>query len=97
MKIIVFDKAVVSTVASGSSLQLLGLSVWTVCVFSRCSGFLPQSKHMQIGFRLIGDSRLSVGVIVIVIGCLFVGPVIHWRTVQGVPASCPMSAGIGSG
>uniref|UniRef100_A0A7N8WPR4 Acetyltransferase component of pyruvate dehydrogenase complex n=1 Tax=Mastacembelus armatus TaxID=205130 RepID=A0A7N8WPR4_9TELE len=47
-----------------------GLSVWSlhalpvlVWVFSRYSGFLPQSKNMYV--RLIGDSKLPIGVIVV--------------------------------
>ena len=38
-------------------------------VLSGFSGFLPQSKNM---LRLIGDSELSVGVNVSVLGCLSV-------------------------
>ncbi len=41
------------------SLHVLPVPVW---VFSGYSGFLPQSKDMQV--RLIGDSKLPVGVIV---------------------------------
>jgi len=48
--------------------------------------------------RLIGVSKLSLGVSVSVCGCLsrlsLCGPVMGWRPVQGVP--CPMIAGIGS-
>ena len=44
---------------------------------------------MQV--RLIGDSKLPVGVNVSVSGCLslYVGPVIDWRPVQGVPRLSP--------
>ena len=49
------------------------------------SGFLSQSKDTQVN-RLIGDSKLSIGVNVSVNGCLSlcVSPVIVWRPVQGV-------------
>ena len=63
------------------------------------SGFLPLSKNMYV--RLIGDSKLSLGVGVSVHGCVsrvsrlsLCGPVMDWRPVQ--PASHPMTAGIGS-
>ncbi len=48
-------------------------------------GKSPQSKDMQV--RLIGDSKLPVGVHVSVSGCLslYVCPVTDWRPVQGVP------------
>ena len=43
--------------------------------------------------RLTGDSKLSLGVIVSVCGCLsrlsLCGPVMDWRTVQGVPRLSP--------
>ena len=52
-----------------------GLSVWSLhvllvymWVLSGYSGFLPPSKNMHI--RLIGDSKLSLGVSVSVCGCL---------------------------
>ncbi len=53
-----------------------------------CSCFLPQSKDMRV--RLIGDSKLPVGVSVS--GCLslYVGPATDWRPVQGTsPAPAP--------
>ena len=58
-----------------------GFSVWNlhvvpmlVLVFSGYSSFLPQSKDMHV--RLVGGSKLPVGVIVSVHGCSFVcGPV----------------------
>lgn len=55
---------------------------------SRCSGFLPQSKDVQV--RLTAHSKLPVGVKVSVNGCLSlrVGPVIDWRPVQFRP-QCP--------
>lgn len=59
-------------------------SVWLLC---RYSGFLPQSKDIQV-FGLIGDSNLPKG--------MNVSPVMNWQPVQGVPASCLMSAGISS-
>merc|ERR1712035_232177 len=47
------------------SLHVLPVSAW---VLSGFSGFLPQSKDMHV--RLIGDSKLPVGVNVSVSGCL---------------------------
>ena len=38
--------------------HVLPMSVWVVCIHS---GFLPQSKDMQIGVRSIGDFKLTVG------------------------------------
>ncbi len=75
------------------SLHVLPVSAW---VLSGYSSFLPQSKDMQ--FRLIGDSKLPVGVNVSVNGCLslYVSPAVNWRLVQGVPHPHPMLAGIGS-
>ena len=56
------------------SIPSWGLSVWSLHVLSRYSGFLPQSKNMRI--RLIGVSKLSLGVSVSVHGCLSLcGPV----------------------
>merc|ERR1712035_185044 len=78
------------------SILTWGLSVWSLhvlpvpaWVLSGYSGFLPQSKDMHV--RLIGDSKLSVGVNVRVNGCssLCVGPAINWRL-------RPKTAGIGS-
>ncbi len=46
------------------------------------SGFLPQSKDMQV--RLTGDSKLPVGVNVSVNRSLYISPVIDWQPVQGV-------------
>ena len=65
-----------------------GLSVWSLhvlpvfaWVFSGYSGFLPQSKDMQL--RLIGECKLSLGVSVGVNG-VCVCPAMDWRPVQGV-------------
>ena len=72
-----------------------------VCMFSpSMHGFspgTPASMHV----RLIGDSKLSLGVSVSMCGCLsrlsLCGPVMHWRPVQGVLRLSPeMTAGIGS-
>jgi len=57
------------------------------------SSFLPPSKNMHV--RLTGNSKLYLGVSVD--GCFSLcGPVMDWRPVQGIPASHPMTAGIGS-
>ena len=64
-----------------------GLSVWSfhvppvyVWVLPRYSSFLPSSKNMHV--RLIGDSKLFLGVSVIVNGCVsrlsLCGPVKDW-------------------
>jgi len=55
-------------------------------------------KTCRLGTRLIGNSKLSVGVNVSVNGCLSlcVSPAIVWRPVQGVPCLSPDVAGIGS-
>ena len=70
-----------------------------VCMFSPCMrGFSPGTpasshhpKNMHV--RLIGDSKLSLGVSVSVCGCLshlsLCGPVMDWRPVQGVPRLSP--------
>ena len=60
-------------------------------MFSPCPrGFTPgppvsshSPKTCKTGVRLIGDSKLPVGVN----GCssLYVSPVMNWRLVQGVP------------
>merc|ERR1712035_59525 len=70
------------------SLHVLPVSAW---VLSGYSGFLPQSKDMQVGDRLIGDSKLTVGVNVSMNGCLSlrVSPATVWRPVQGVPCLSP--------
>ena len=75
-----------------------GLSVWSLhvlpvyaWVLSGYSGFLPPSKNMHV--RLIGVSKLSLGVFVSVCACLsclsLCGPVMDWRPVQGVPHLTP--------
>ncbi len=80
--------------------QWLGLSphspvgsVWSlhvllVLLLGFSSGFLP---HADMQIRLIGDSKLPVGVNVSVSSCmsLYVGPVTDWRPVQGVPSCSP--------
>ena len=64
-----------------------GLSVWTLhvlpvyaWVLSGFSGFLPHPKNMTV--RLIGDSKLTLGVSVTVDDCLsclcLCGPVMDW-------------------
>ena len=66
---------------------------------------LPQSKDMHIGVRLIGGSKLPIGVNVCLNGCLSVCVCLFvcllcdtLTTCPGwTPASRPMSAGIGSG
>lgn len=71
-------------------------SVW---VLSGYSSFLPQSKEMcNWDNRLIGDSKLVIGVPMSVNGCLsiFVSPLADWQPIQAVPCLCPMAAGIGS-
>ena len=66
-----------------------------VCMFSSCQrGFspgAPASSHSPKTCRLIGDSKLSVGVNVSVNGCLSlcVSPEMNWRLVQGVPHPSP--------
>jgi len=66
-----------------------------VCMFSLCQrGFppgAPASSHSPKTCRLIGDSKLSVGVNVSVNGCLSlcVSPVIVWWPVQGEPCLSP--------
>lgn len=81
------DGVVISTVAS----QQEDSGIQHTCVEFACSpracmssfGFLPQTKNMQV--RLIGDSKLPIGVNVSVNGC-----VIDWRPVQGVPHLSPI-------
>ena len=60
------------------SLHVLPVYVW---VLFRYSGFLPLSKSMHV--RLIGDSKLSLGVSLSVHGCLSVsGPVMDWQPLR---------------
>ena len=83
-----------------------GIFLCGVCMFSPCKrGFSPGTpasshspKTCKMGTRLIGYSKLTIGVTVSVNGCLSlcVGPVIDWRPVQGVPRLSPNDAGIGS-
>lgn len=69
------------------SLLILPVSAW---VLSEYSGFLTQSKDMQV--RLTGNSKLPIGLNVSVIDCLsmYVGPLMNWRLVQGVPHCSPI-------
>ena len=74
--------------------NLLALAVW---VFSGYSSFLPQSKHMQTGVRLIGDSKLPVGVNVTMNGCSCSSALRYAGDLSRMyPSSCPMWAGSGS-
>ena len=71
------------------SLHVLPLYMWVLPVYS---SFLQRSKNMHV--RLIGDTKLSLGVCVSVHGCLSLcGPVIDWRPVQGVPCLSPNGSG----
>jgi len=56
-------------------------------VLSGYSGFLPPSKNMHV--RLIGDSKLSLGVCVVVCLVCLCGSVMDWQPVQGVPRLSP--------
>ena len=74
------------------------VSVWSLHAFPVSawfySGFLPQSKNIEAGGKLIGDSKLPEGVNVSVGGCssLNVSPVMmNWQLVQVVPR--PMTLG----
>ncbi len=101
-KVLIRNQVYLSNIKRGKVRYQAGanLSVWSlyVLLMSVCvpSDFLPQSQDMQV--RLIGDSKLPVGVNVSVNGCLslYVSPVRNWQLVQGEPRPCPMSAGIGS-
>jgi len=54
---------------------------------------LPPTVQKNMHVRLIGDSKLSLGVSVSVCGCLsrlsLCGPMMDWRPVQGVPSLSP--------
>ncbi len=65
-----------------------------VCMFSLCLHGTPASSHSPKTCRLIGDSKLPIGVNVSVSGCLslYVGPVTDWRPVQGVPCRSPSAS-----
>ena len=93
---------VVSTVASQRECSRFYPHLGPFCVEFACSpvyawvlsgysGFFPLSKNMHV--RLIGDSKLSLGVSVSVCGCLsrlsLCGPVMDWQPVQGVPRLSP--------
>jgi len=73
-------------------IDVLPVYVW---VLSGYSGFLQLPKNMHV--RLIGYSKFTLGVSVSVAGCVshlsLCGPVIPSRV---YPASCPMTARIGS-
>ena len=63
------------------SLHVLPMLAW---VSSGYSGFFPQSTDMHV--RLIGGSKLPVGVLVSVHGCSSMcGPAMDWQPVQDVP------------
>jgi len=73
------------------SLHVLPVHAW---VLSRYSGFLPLAKNMHV--RLIGDSKLTLGVSVSVDGWLsrcLCGAVMDWLPVQGVPSLSPRQLG----
>ena len=57
------------------------------CVGSLWEPPLLQSKNMQCGERLNGDSKLPVGVNVSMDGysSLYVSPAMNWGLAQGVP------------
>ena len=87
-----------TSIAVPGSIPTWGLSVWSLYVLpvnawvlSGYFGFLPPSKNMHV--RLIDDSKLSLGVSVSMHGCLsrlsLCGPVMDWRSVQGVPCLSP--------
>ncbi len=72
---------------NGQTGGMLGGMVWVqTWVYSGCSGFLPQSKDMQV--RLSRDSKLLVGVN----GCLF----LRVSLSRMYPTSRPLSAEIDS-
>jgi len=63
--------------------------VWWLAPFCVESGFLPPPKNMHA--RLIGDSKLTLGMTVSVVGCFSLcGPVMDWRPVQGVQCLLPI-------
>ena len=73
-----------SITGSGHLCVKFASTTWVLC---RYSGFLPQSKHMQTGGKLIGHFKLLMGVNVSVDGCLapYVSPVMKWQLVLGDP------------
>ncbi|MEQ2244972.1 hypothetical protein ILYODFUR_022712 [Ilyodon furcidens] len=74
---------------SAWSLHVLPMHAW---VLTGYSGFLPQSKNMTV--RLIGLSKLPIGVNECVHGCLscmsLCCPAMDWRPVQGVHRLLPV-------
>ncbi|MEQ2234358.1 hypothetical protein ILYODFUR_031089, partial [Ilyodon furcidens] len=74
---------------SALSLHVLPVHAW---VLTGYSGFLPQSKNMNV--RLIGLIQLPVGVNKCVHGCLpcvcLCCPMVDWQPVQGVPCLTPV-------
>lgn len=64
-----------------------GSLLWSLHVFSGCSGFLPQSKDMY-RTKLIGNYKLTTGES----GCLNISLLTGWQAVKGV--SHPVIAGI---
>ena len=63
-----------------------------VCVGSlRVLRLPPTIQRHACGDRLIGDSKVALGVNVCVNGCLSLCcPVMNWRLVQGVPRLSPV-------
>lgn len=58
-----------------------GRLLWSLHVFSGCSGFRPQSKDMY-RTKLIGNYKLTTGVSES--GCLNISPLTGWQAVKGV-------------
>lgn len=73
------------------NLHILTFPVW---IFTNYSGFLPQFKYMHV--RLIGHSKLTIGGIVTVNGCLSicVVPAIDWQPIQTYTAFHPVTVWI---
>lgn len=103
--LIVIEANTFTSQQEGSGLEPASRSgPFCVCVEYACScracvGFLPQSKDTQV--RLIGNSKLPVGVNLSVNGCLilYVGCDVLWYAgdlSRVYRASRPVSAGIGS-
>ena len=67
-----------------------GLSVWSLHVLESTE----EPKNMHV--RLIGDSKMSQGVSVSMDGCLCVALQCTGDLSRVYPASCPMTAGLGS-
>ena len=86
--------AVVSTVTSKQESSILVRAFQCgVCMFSLCLGGFSLGtpptvqKHAKLGFRLIGHSKLPLGVHLSVDGCLslYVNPAMNWQLVHGDP------------